>query len=202
MLSGGLDSTACLFNLLTETDDDVHTYYVKLENNSDKVWCEQQAIDRIKPIATNIREFTHHDASEFNIRGSVSGAQPFLWMTASVFMANSISGDRKRICIGYTAGDSIVAGIDEIKDRWKYMWNWMGYKRQLPPLYFPLLKRTKAQSMDYLRRLEHERGIQIINQLWTCEMPERFHGPDASGYRACKTCEPCKRGLEIGFVKP
>ena len=58
------------------------------------------------------------------------------------------------------------------------------------------------QSMDYLRRMEQKKGIKIIENLWTCEMPDRVHGPDFSGYQACKKCIPCERGLEIGFVKP
>ena len=202
MLSGGLDSTTCLFKLLTETDDDVHTYYVKLENNSSKAWCEKESIERIKPMASGIREFTHHDASEFYVRGGANGAQPLLWMTASVFMANQIAGDRDRVCIGYTAGDCAASRIDDIKDHWKYLWKWMGFKRRTPPLYLPLLKRTKAQSMDYLRRLEHEKGIKIVENLWTCEGMERVHGPNFSGYKACGKCEPCKRGLEIGFIQP
>jgi 7-cyano-7-deazaguanine synthase in queuosine biosynthesis len=202
MLSGGLDSTSCLFRLLTETDDDVHTYYVKLENNSEKAWCEKESLARIMPIAKNIRDFEHHDATEFYVRGSANGIQPFLWMTASIFMANEIKGDRKRICIGYTAGDCAASRIDEIQDQWKQLWKWSGTERRKPPLYLPLLKRTKAQSMDYLRRLEHEKGIQIVENLWTCEGVKRVHGPNFSGYKACGICDPCKRGLEIGLVQP
>ena len=200
MLSGGLDSTACLFKLLEETEDEVHTFYVKLENNDKKAWCEKEAIKLITEVKP--RDFTHHDGSEFYIRGTTKGGiQPFLWMTASALMLNQIEGKRKRLCIGYTAGDSAIDDIDHIKGHWKYIWNWLGDGR-MPPLYLPLLTRTKAQSMDYLRRLEHKNSIEIIKHLWTCEGPERFHGPNGSGYKACKTCLPCKRGLEIGLVQP
>jgi len=200
MLSGGLDSTACLFKLLEETDDDVHTFYVELENNDRKVWCEKEAITRIRDIKT--RDFTHHTGSSFDIRGKAeTGMQPFLWMTASALMLNKIEGKRKRLCIGYTDGDSAAVGIDNIKAHWKYIWSWIGTGR-LIPLYVPLLKRTKGQSMDYLRVLEYKKGFEIIKHLWTCEDPQRFHGPNGSGYRACKKCLPCVRGLEIGLVQP
>lgn len=200
MLSGGLDSTACLFKLLEETKDDVHTFYVKLENNDRKVWCENEAIKRIRELKT--REFTHHHGSEFDIRGtSPNGVQPFLWMTASIFMLNKLEGKRKRLCIGYTAGDSAVEYLADLKAHWEYMWGWMG-DGKLIPMYLPLEKRTKMQSMDYLRRLEYTKGYGIIEHLWTCEDPQRFHGPNGSGYRACKKCIPCERGLEIGLVQP
>jgi 7-cyano-7-deazaguanine synthase in queuosine biosynthesis len=202
MLSGGLDSTTCLFRLLDETDDDVHTFYVNLENNSNKAWCEKESIEEIKSVAKNkIRTFTHHTGSSFYIRGAPRPIQPFLWMTASAAMLNDIEGTRKRLCIGYTAGDSVTDCIDEIKDHWNTMWRWHGVGKK-PPLYLPLTKRTKAQSMDYLRVLEYKKGIEIIKHLWTCEEPERYHGPNASGYRACKKCLPCTRGLEIGLVQP
>ncbi len=200
MLSGGLDSTTCLFRLLEETDDDVHTFYVNLENNDRKVWCEKEAISQIQDIKS--REFTHHKGSTLHIRGTTAhGIQPFIWMMSSALMLNSIEGKRKRLCIGYTSGDTATDDIENIKAHWKYMWNWLG-KGRMPPLYLPITNRTKAQSMDYLRRLEHKKGIEIVKHLWTCENPERFHGPNGSGYRACKTCEPCKRGLEIGLVQP
>jgi 7-cyano-7-deazaguanine synthase in queuosine biosynthesis len=204
MLSGGLDSAACLFKLLDETDDDVHTFYVELENNSDKVWCEKESIKELQRVAKNkVRTFTHHTGSSFYIRGTPTerGIQPFLWMTASASTLNYIDGARKRLCIGYTAGDTATDAIEELKGHWKYMWSLYG-NGKMPPLYLPLLKRTKAQSMDYLRRLEHKKEIEIVNHLWTCEGPVRFHGPNGSGYKACKTCLPCKRGLEIGLVQP
>jgi hypothetical protein len=201
MLSGGLDSTTCLFKLLTETDDDVHTCYVDLKNNKDKVWCEKQALHSIKPIAQEVRKFTHHEGSSFDIMGHAQGVQPLLWMLASVFMLNEIVGTRKRLCIGYTRGDSAIAEIENIKDHWGYIWDWLGNGR-CPAFYMPLAKRTKAQSMDYLRRLEYERSIEIVKHLWTCEGLVRAHGPNSSGFVACKKCLPCKRGLEIGLVQP
>lgn len=203
MLSGGLDSTACLFKLLKDTDDDVHTFYVNLENNSHKVWCEEQAIETILPIAQRVRSFEHHTGSTFDIRGCMNkGLQPYLWMTSSALMINHIGGEKPRLCIGYTAGDSAIDALDDIRREWKILWNLLGDARRLPPLYLPLANRTKGQSMDYLRRIEHTQSCAIIKHLWTCENPERFHGPDASGYRACRRCNPCERGLEIGLVKP
>jgi 7-cyano-7-deazaguanine synthase in queuosine biosynthesis len=202
LLSGGLDSTTCLFKLLEETKSDVHTFYVGVENNNSKMWCEKEAIKRLREIKT--RDYTHHSASEFDITGqSKRGLQPFMWMTAGVLMLNKIDGPAKRLCIGYTQGDTATDAVDQIRDEWAAIWNMLGDdQKRMPPLHLPLLKQTKAQSMDYLRRLEQKKGIQIINNLWTCEDPKRFHGPDGSGYRACKECLPCKRGLEIGFVQP
>jgi 7-cyano-7-deazaguanine synthase in queuosine biosynthesis len=201
LLSGGLDSTACLFKLLEETKNDVHTFYVEVDNNDHKAWCEKESIRRIRELKT--RDFTHHTATKFEIYGtSKQGLQPFMWMTAGALMLNKIDGPRKRLCIGYTQGDSATNDIDAIKDEWVAMWKMIGDGARMPPLYLPLLKRTKMQSMDYLRRLEQKKGIKIIENLWTCEDPQRVHGPDFSGYRACKKCIPCTRGLEIGFVKP
>lgn len=202
LLSGGLDSTTCLFKLLTETDDDVHTFYVDVVNNKDKVWCEKQAIYRLKSVAEGIREFTHHVGTTFDLDGHTQGGiQPLMWMIAASMMLNKIDGPRKRLCIGYTLGDPILEDPTDLIEHWKYLWKWLGRGRQIP-MHFPLVKQTKGQSMDYLRRLEHQRGIEIIKHLWTCEGPERDHGPNSSGYRACKRCVPCKRGMEIGLVQP
>lgn len=202
LLSGGLDSTTCLFKLLTETDDNVHTCYVNLENNKDKVLCEMNALDKIEPVAQGIREFTHHTGSSFNIMGhSQGGIQPLLWMLSSIFMFNKIRGTRNRLCAGYTLGDSAIADIAALKDHWKYLWDWFGAGK-CPSFYLPLAKHTKAQSMDYLRRVEYEGSIEIVKHLWTCEGPVLMHGPNASGFVACKKCLPCTRGLEIGLVQP
>lgn len=202
LLSGGLDSTTCLFKLLTETDDDVHTFYVDVKNNKDKVWCEQQALVEIKSMAKSVRRFHHHDGTSFNIEGHSRGRiQPLLWMLASVFMLNKIDGSRKRLCVGYTKGDCALEELSKLKEHWAYLWSWLGNGRR-PPLYLPLAKNTKMQSMDYLRRVEFNRNTEIVKYLWTCEMPKFMHGPNASGYQACKQCTPCKRGLEIGLVQP
>jgi hypothetical protein len=202
LLSGGLDSTTCLFKLLTETDDDVHTFYVDVRNNKDKAWCENQALNKIRPIAEGIRKFTHHDGTSFDIEGHTQGGiQPLMWMMASALMFNKIDGPRKRLCVGYTVGDDTVDNLPKLQEHWKYLWSWLGRGRR-PPLYLPLAKRTKMQSMDYLRRLEFVESIEIVKHLWTCEMPEFVHDPNVSGYRACKHCTPCKRGLEIGLVQP
>lgn len=215
MLSGGLDSTACLLKLLTETKDDVHTFYVDLDNNEYKAWCEKEAIDRLikecestkgkKDTSSpdSLRSFTHHTGSKFEIHGTCErGLQPYLWMTSASLMLNKIEGKGKRLCIGYTHGDSATENLDMIKDQWEKIWGMISDPNKRPPLYLPLVKRTKAQSMDYIRRIEHQYNIQVINKLWTCEFPQRVVGPDFSGYRACKDCLPCQRGLEIGFVQP
>lgn len=202
LLSGGLDSTTCLFKLLTETDDDVHTFYIDVENNLRKAWCEKEALRHIKEVASGIREFTHHPSSTVSIMGTNDNSiQPLMWMLFSAMMLNSIPGTKKRLCIGYTDGDSTTDTIVEFTDHWEYLWDWIADGR-CPPLYLPLLKRTKMQSMDYLRRMEYERKVSIVKNLWTCEEPVLSNSPDVTGYSACKQCHPCKRGIEIGLVRP
>ncbi len=203
--SGGLDSTTCLFKLLSETRDDVHTFYVDVRNNATKVWCEQLAIKATHAIArSEFGEFTNHDSSTFNLEGCVKDAsiQPYMWMFAAAMMLTSMDGKNKRLCLGYTHGDSAADELPAIQRLWRSTWKHINTADKCPPIYLPLIEQTKKDSMKYLRSLEKEHGVDVINKIWTCECPVVFHSPEMAGYKACHECQPCKRGLEIRLIKP
>lgn len=196
LLSGGLDSTTCLFNLLRETDDEIHTIYVDVENNNIKSWCETNALNNIIPIARKIRNFEHSKSIKIDIsRGEAVGIQSMLWMLSAAMTMNTLSGTSRRLCLGYTMGDSELE-YGNSSSNWKYIWSQVGAKKKLPSLYMPLAEKTKAQSIDYLLKQEELLSEGIIKYIWTCEEPELIHYTSYSGYRVCGKCKPCTRRKE------
>ena len=47
MFSGGLDSTAMLHQLLTETDADLRVHHIRMANREQRAEAEQAAVERI-----------------------------------------------------------------------------------------------------------------------------------------------------------
>lgn len=180
----------------------MHTFYVDLRNNAHKVWCEHLAAKAIREVAeAHFGKVTHHEHSVFNINGSGSGhVQAYIWLFAGALMLNSIQGENKRLCLGYTEGDEAAAELPAIQRLWRFTWKQIELERKCPPLYVPIAEQTKRESLRYLRALEKKHGVKIVENLWTCEMPAAFHGPEAAGYRACRKCLPCKRAIEIGLL--
>ena len=81
------------------------------------------------------------------------------------------------------------------------IWRSVNIEDPVPELYTPILKVTKKQSLDYIRRVEQKhKDLNIVKHIWTCEGTEFIHGPNFSGYAPCLTCDPCKRALEIGLI--
>lgn len=199
LLSGGLDSTACLLHSL-EAGNNVTPIYINLENNSAKTWCEQEAIWLVINELQKKFKIEHPESPKILIKGTASKfSQPPIWGLLASFLADST--DVEQVTIGYTKGDSIINEkmLRQVEKFWKTTWTIMSTKTA-PRLNFPLIRQTKSTSLRKIRKFEKKHEMVIVDKLWTCETPVRTHSTNFSGYKPCLECLPCKRGLQIGFV--
>jgi len=202
LLSGGLDSTTCLFKLLGQTKDEITTLYVDVSNNSAKSWCERLAITRLRDRAEeHIREISHkHIETPATINGSVNGGlgQPPLWMLHAAYaLSGADSKLEKRLCVGYTRGDCAIKRLDEITQMWSSIWTMISVA-PVPEIYTPLIRSTKNNSQNFLKKLERDhKGLKIINTLWVCEEPDNVVTSKFIGYKPCGRCFPCKRAQKL-----
>lgn len=203
LLSGGLDSTTCLLQLMSKTDDEVVGLAIDVDNNEDKGWCESKSISTVLEQTNEIYRETKLETSKILIKGTASNmGQPPVWLLFAAFMADKHKVDR--VCIGYTKGDNALedANMKIIEKGWKAMWDMVSETKKRPKLWLPLKEQSKKQSLAYLKKLEkRHKNLDVIKHLWTCEMPVVVVSTNMTGFVPCKECLPCKRGLEIGFVQ-
>lgn len=204
LLSGGLDSTTCLFQLLSRTQDEVSTLYVDLDNNSTKSWCEKLAINLLYDRAEKyFREITSHTEAKASITGGPGGkqgglSQPPIWMMHAAFVLSQTDTKLpRRVCVGYTRGDCAIERLSEIKEMWANIWSMIN-SDPVPELYAPLATSTKHNSRNFLKKLERDNtGLKILNILWVCEMPTNVVSSRFVGYKPCGKCEPCIRSKKL-----
>lgn len=204
LFSGGLDSTTCLFKVLSQTQDEVSTIYVDLDNNMHKSWCERLAVKILYDQAEkHIREITNHTEAKASIKGGPGGeqgglAQPPIWMIHAAFKLSQTKTDlKKRVCVGYTRGDCAVNALPNIQHMWASIWTMIN-SDPVPELYTPLIKSTKRNSQNFLKKLERDhKGLKILNTLWVCEEPDNVVSSKFVGYKPCGKCEPCKRAKKL-----
>ncbi len=205
LLSGGLDSTTCLFKLLSQTQDEISTIYVDVTNNSSKSWCEQLAVDLLRKRAEkHFRKLGDHTNITTTIAGCANGgfSQPQIWMLHAAFKLSevSIKSDLPlRLCVGYTRGDSAAEhyAFNHIKKLWCELWR-VTNNNPVPELYAPLINSTKHNSRNFLRKLERDhKGLKIINTLWVCEKPINVVSSRFTGYKPCGKCNPCIRSKRL-----
>ncbi len=204
LFSGGLDSTTCLFKLLSQTKDEVSTIYVDLDNNDKKSWCERLAVDLLYNRGEkHFRKIKEHTVAKASISGGPGGergglAQPPIWMMHAAFkLSQTKTKLTKRLCVGYTRGDCAVNALDDIKAMWKSIWSMIN-SDPVPEIYTPLIRSTKLNSKNFLRRLERDhQGLKILNTLWVCEEPKQVVSSKFVGYKPCGKCIPCIRSKKV-----
>lgn len=203
--SGGLDSTTALIKVLRDTDWSVLTQYVNVDNNRHKVRCEREAIHRLRKVLKRTYRDFEHTEDETEVNRSHNGwglMQPPMWAIHACYAASALYADHDdvRIVLGWTRGDDAVHHHDNIVKMIEGIWNVMCDRHPVPLIEAPLLLSTKYNSVQLIKAEERRRGITVLDHIWTCEGPERLHGPVTSGYVACGTCPPCVRGIKAGLI--
>jgi 7-cyano-7-deazaguanine synthase in queuosine biosynthesis len=204
LFSGGLDSTTCLFKLLSQTKDEVSTIYVDLDNNRHKSWCERLAVKILYDQAEkHFRELSSHTEAKASMTGGPGGesgglAQPPIWMIHAAFKLSQTNTKlKKRVCVGYTRGDCAIAALPNIQSMWAGIWSMIN-SDPVPELYTPLVKSTKRNSQNFLKKIERDhKGLKILNTLWVCEDPDNVVTSKFVGYKPCGRCDPCKRAKKL-----
>lgn len=205
LLSGGLDSTTCLLKLLSETDDNIHALYVDVDNNDDKAWCEKNAVKKIlKETEKSFRtiEYTKCKISIPKSEARDISLQPLMWLSQAAFYMSSIDSKNRRVCLGYTQNDSIINRLESLRTAWGNIYKSLidGGVSNVPKIYTPILKQSKEQSINYIKKIEKRYELSILKSLWICEDPKFTVNTDFCGYEACGECTPCGRATKLGLI--
>ena len=192
MFSGGLDSTAALVRLLTETEDDLRVHHIRMQNREGRAQAEQDAVESIVEwCEKNFRRFLF---SQSGLDFSGLEAIPIDFISVA-YVACQVAIDTpecNRIAVGSLARD-----LDEIKRS-----VCAAQQRVFATMYdcyrarklgeaalewvYPVYALTKPQIASLL-------GPELRQLTWSCRRPVRT----ASGYHICGNCKPCRARLDL-----
>ena len=192
MFSGGLDSTAVLVKLLTETDDDLRVHHIRMQNREARADAEQGAVEAIVTwCAAHYRPFRY---SESGLDFSSLDAIPIDFLSVA-YVACQVAIDTpgcNRVAAGTLARD-----LDEIKrsvcasQRRVFASMYECYRsRKLgePQLewIYPVYALTKPQVASLL--------VPELRRLtWSCRRPVY----EGTHFRPCGVCKPCRARADL-----
>jgi 7-cyano-7-deazaguanine synthase in queuosine biosynthesis len=192
MFSGGLDSTAALYKLLTGSADDLHVHHVHLVNRDGRARAERDAVQAVVAwCRANCRPFSF---SESALDFDALQAIPIDYLSVA-FAACQVAidvPDCDRIAVGILAAD-----LDEVKrkvsERQRRVFDAMYAcyrERKLGVAdlqwIYPVYELSKAQVVASLPE-----GLRAV--AWSCRRPVAT----ADGYRICGECKPCRKRAEV-----
>lgn len=192
MFSGGLDSTAVLARLLSETGDDLRVHHIRMRNREGRADAEQSAVDAI--IGWCAKHYRGFRFSQSGLDFSELEAIPIDYI-AVAYVACQVAIDTpgcNRIAVGTLARD-----LDEMKrsvcdaQRRVFAGMYDCYRvRKLgePEVswVYPVYSLTKPQIASLL-------GPELRSMTWSCRRPLRT----ATGYQRCGNCKPCRARADI-----
>jgi 7-cyano-7-deazaguanine synthase in queuosine biosynthesis len=187
MFSGGLDSTAMLVKLLTETRDDLRVHHVRMVNREGRAEAEQTAVESIVEwCASRYRPFRY---SESTLDFADLEAIPIDFLSIA-YVACQVAVDTPgctRIAVGTLARD-----LDEIKRSVSVT------QRRVFETMYEVYRARKVgeESVDWIYPVYELSKAQVASLLppelraltWSCRRPLST----SSGYRICGTCKPCR----------
>ena len=192
MFSGGLDSTAALYKLLTEGEDALHVHHVHLRNRDGRAHAERDAVAAVLDwCRAHCRPFAY---SESALDFEALQAIPIDYLAiayAACQVAIDVPGCN-RIAVGILAAD-----LDEVKRKvseqqrrvFEAMYACYRARKLGEPVIewlYPVYGLTKAQVA--LALPEALRAV-----AWSCRRPVAADG----GYRICGECKPCRKRAEV-----
>lgn len=192
MFSGGLDSTAVLVRLLTETREDLRVHHIRMQNREGRADAESAAVASIVSwCAKHLRKFRF---SQSGLDFSELEAIPIDYVSVA-YVACHVAIDTpgcNRIAVGTLARD-----LDEIKrsvceaQRRVFTGLYDCYRaRKLgePSVewIYPVYSFSKPQIASLL-------GPELLEMTWSCRRPVKA----VEGYKACGKCKPCRARIDI-----
>ncbi len=192
MFSGGLDSTAALYKLLTGSDDELHVHHVHLRNRDGRARAESDAVAAVLDwCRAHCRPFAY---SESALDFEALRAIPIDYL-AVAYAACQVAIDVPRcdrIAVGILAVD-----LDEVKRRvsekqrrvFEAMYACYRERKLGEPVVewlYPVYGLTKAQVAESL-------PAELRAVAWSCRRPVKT----GDGYRICGECKPCRKRAEV-----
>ncbi len=192
MFSGGLDSTAVLVRLLSETADDLRVHHIRMVNREGRADAEQRATDAI--VAWCHAHYRAFQYSQSTLDFSCLEAIPIDYLSVA-YVACQVAIDTPgcdRIAVGTLARD-----LDEIKRSvcanqrrvFAAMYEcYLTRKLGEPALewLYPVYALTKPQIASML-------PADLLHLTWSCRRPVH----EGTNFKPCGTCKPCAARASI-----
>ena len=190
MLSGGLDSTAMLVQLLTESEDELRVHHIRMANREERADAEQAAVERIVAwCAERYRPFRY---SESGLDFTALEAIPIDYVCIA-FVACQVAIDTPgcdRIAVAALARDTDIENRSARQRRvFDALYECYRARKLGEPRVewiYPVYHATKRELAARLPR-------ELVELTWSCRRPVRA----ADGFRPCGACKACLARAEI-----
>ena len=192
MFSGGLDSTAVLVRLLTQTDNELRVHHIRMQNIEGRADAEQEAVAAIVEwCAKRYRKFRF---SESGLDFSALQAIPIDFISVA-YVACQVAIDTPgcdRIAVGTLARDldEMKRSVCETQRRvFASMYDCYRARKLGEPSIewiYPVYALTKPQIASFL-------GPDLLKLTWSCRRPVQA----PSGYQPCGNCKPCRGRIDL-----
>ncbi len=190
MLSGGLDSTAMLWKLLTGTGEPLRVHHIRMDNREGRADAEQAAVERIVAYCrAHCRPFRY---TESGLELTQLEAIPIDYM-AIAYVACQVAIDTpgcNRIAVGTLARDTDEANRSARQRRiFDVMYECYRARKLGEPeviWIYPVHALSKTEVAALLPPALRE-------ITWSCRTPVRT----ASGFRPCGRCKACRARAEV-----
>jgi 7-cyano-7-deazaguanine synthase in queuosine biosynthesis len=184
MFSGGLDSTAMLVKLLTQSEEPLRVHHIRMANREQRAEAEQAAVERIVAwCASRYRPFRY---SESALDFRELEAIPIDYVCIA-FVACQVAIDTpgcNRVAVAALARDTDIENRSALQRRVFdslyecYRARKLGEARV--DWIYPVYHAAKRELADSLPR-------ELLDMTWSCRRPLR----DGEGWRACGACKAC-----------
>jgi 7-cyano-7-deazaguanine synthase in queuosine biosynthesis len=182
MFSGGLDSTAMLVKLLSETADELRVHHIRMVNKERRDLAEQHAVEAI--VAYCRRHYRPFRYSESGLEFGELEAIPIDYLSIA-FVACQVAIDTPgctRVAVGTLAADTdIVNRTARQRRAFDAMYECYRARKLGEPQVewiFPVYHATKAALAAAL-------PPEMLDLTWSCRRP-------VEGFRPCLVCKACK----------
>lgn len=184
MFSGGLDSTAMLVKLLTESDDELRVHHIRMANREGRDGAEQQAVESIVACCRDRYRAFRYSESGLDFRGLE--AIPIDYLSIA-FVACQVAIDTprcNRVAVASLARDTDIENRSARQRRvFETMYECYRYRKLGEPhveWIYPVYHATKQALAASL-------PAELVALTWSCRRPVR-HG---SAWVPCGTCKAC-----------
>lgn len=185
MFSGGLDSTAMLVKLLSDTADELRVHHIRMVNREGRAGAEQAAVERIVAYCrARYRPFRY---SESGLEFAQLEAIPIDYLSIA-FVACQVAIDTPgctRVAVAALAADTdIVNRTARQRRAFDAMYGCYRARKLGEPQVewiFPVYHAAKAELAAAL-------PPDLLDLTWSCRRPVET----ADGFRPCLSCKACK----------
>ena len=197
MASGGLDSTACIHKLLTETDHELHLHHIRLIDSERRWALEDQAIKQtVDWFRTNLRPDLDLTISTFDVLsvGRATFDMMVVYFTAAQVLCQSRFIDVEALVLGNVLDDYQPNEISLLRLPYALAVYENVFKEQgrnPTPVLRPFEKMNKGQVFDIVPG-------ELAELTWGCRHPVLRDG----WLEPCGLCHTCEHFEKWGVSHP